>query len=39
MNYENDFQKPVLTELDNLMQLAQAIEKSCHPLPHAEIKK
>jgi len=39
MNYENDSPKTVLSELDDLMQIAQAIEKSSHPLPHIEISK
>jgi hypothetical protein len=39
MYYENDSPKAVLTELDELMQIVQAIEKSCRPLPHAEISK
>jgi len=39
MNYENDSQKTVLSELDELMQIAQAIEKSSHSLSNTEISK
>jgi hypothetical protein len=39
MNYESDSQKAVLSELDDLMQIAQAIEKSSRPLPDTEIPK
>jgi hypothetical protein len=37
MNHESNSQKTVLSELDELMQIAQAIEKSSHPLSHVEI--
>ena len=39
MNDERDSQKAILSELDGLMQIAQAIEKSFRPLPHIEILK
>jgi hypothetical protein len=39
MNHESDSQKTVLSELDNLMQIAQAIEKASRPLPNTEISK
>jgi hypothetical protein len=39
MNHESDSRKTVLSELDDLMQIAQAIEKYSHPLPHTEISK
>jgi len=39
MNDVRDSQKAILSELDDLMQIAQAIEKSSRPLPHIEISK
>ena len=39
MYYENDSSKAILSELDELMQIAQAIEKSSHPLPYTENSK
>ena len=39
MNNENDSRKAVLSELDDLMQIAQAIEKSSRPLFNIEISK
>jgi len=39
MNHENDSRKTVLSELDELMQIAQAIEKYSHFLPNTEISK
>jgi len=33
MNHENASQKTILSELDDLMQIAQAIEKYSHSLP------
>jgi len=35
MDYENDFQTTVLMKLDELMQIAKAIENSSRPLPQA----
>jgi hypothetical protein len=39
MNHERDSQKSVLSELNDLMQIAHAIEKFSRPLPHVEISK
>jgi hypothetical protein len=39
MYYENDSSKAILSELEELMQIATATEKTCRPLPHAEIQK
>ena len=39
MDYENDFQVTVLMKLDELMQIAKAIEKSSHPLSQMEFTK
>jgi hypothetical protein len=39
MNHESDSHETVLSELDELMQIAQAIEKSSRPLPNTEISK
>jgi hypothetical protein len=38
MNEKYDAQK-ILSELDDLMQIARAIEKSSRPLSHIEISK
>ena len=39
MDYESRFLKTVMLELDDLMQIAKAIEKSSHPLPQIEFSK
>jgi hypothetical protein len=39
MNNENDSRKAVLSELDDLMQIAKAIEKSSSSLPNVEFSK
>jgi hypothetical protein len=39
MNNENDSRKAVLSELDDLMQIAKAIENSSRPLSNIEISK
>jgi hypothetical protein len=39
MNNENDSSKNILSELDDLMQIAKAIEKSSRPLSNIEILK
>jgi hypothetical protein len=33
MDYENDFQTTILMKLDELIQIAKAIEKTSRPLP------
>jgi hypothetical protein len=39
MDYENDFQTTILMKLDELMQIATAIEKSSRPLSQMELTK
>lgn len=39
MDYESRFLKTVMLELDDLMQIANAIEKSSRPLPQIEFSK
>jgi len=39
MEYKNDVQKTAMQKLDDLMLIAQAIEKSSRPLPQIEFSK